>query len=330
MSYINKQSAKDSGQTQPFAKAPTVSVFADQRASTAVQLKQQQIMRSTHSPNLIQVDPKKEQRSIQLFSIDNRNSHIVTDDGHYRMDQTKPDTLLAHHGVTGPQPGNFFQIVGTEFVKNAKGINVKFQKYKAKSNLADPTWAYLGPQIIGGNHFQIWQSQYLPYDGPNDCGMYATGVAKNNQDWGKKILSQKWNGVRWENQPEVFDSYGSLKPVANSKRDKEIKPKPKDVLVIEPPVGSISGVAGTSKYFYRCNFHAAPVVITTGSDYITNEADAGDAGRLKPYWKISGSQNVGQSWHDSYKDAYKDSRRKRQRMGLNPNNVWPTTKLLEK
>jgi len=54
MNYTGKQSKQNIEPTQKVAQAPTVSVFADQRASTAMQLKQQQIMHAAHSPNVIQ------------------------------------------------------------------------------------------------------------------------------------------------------------------------------------------------------------------------------------------------------------------------------------
>lgn len=54
MNYTGKQSKQSIEPTQNVAQTPTVSAFADQRASTAVQFKQQQIMRAAHSPNVIQ------------------------------------------------------------------------------------------------------------------------------------------------------------------------------------------------------------------------------------------------------------------------------------
>jgi hypothetical protein len=54
MNYTGKQSKQSIEPTQKVAQTPTVSAFADQRASTAVQFKQQQIMRAAHSPNVIQ------------------------------------------------------------------------------------------------------------------------------------------------------------------------------------------------------------------------------------------------------------------------------------
>lgn len=54
MSYINRQSTKDSESTQNSANKSIASSFADQRASTTVQFKQQHMMRSSHSSNVIQ------------------------------------------------------------------------------------------------------------------------------------------------------------------------------------------------------------------------------------------------------------------------------------
>lgn len=54
MSYTGKQSKADLEPTQKVANTSVTAAFADQRASTAVQLKQQQIMHAAHSPNAIQ------------------------------------------------------------------------------------------------------------------------------------------------------------------------------------------------------------------------------------------------------------------------------------
>lgn len=54
MSYGSKQSKPDSEQSQKTTNTVTTPTFSDQRASTATQLKQQNIMRAAHSPNVIQ------------------------------------------------------------------------------------------------------------------------------------------------------------------------------------------------------------------------------------------------------------------------------------
>lgn len=54
MSYGSKQSKPDSEQSQKTTSTVTTPTFSDQRASTATQLKQQNIMRAAHSPNVIQ------------------------------------------------------------------------------------------------------------------------------------------------------------------------------------------------------------------------------------------------------------------------------------
>lgn len=54
MSYISKKSVSDSGSPKRIADMTAAPAFSDQRASTAVQLKQQGMMHSAHSPNSIQ------------------------------------------------------------------------------------------------------------------------------------------------------------------------------------------------------------------------------------------------------------------------------------
>ncbi|WP_246841611.1 DUF4157 domain-containing protein [Cellvibrio sp. PSBB023] len=54
MSYISKKSVSDSGAPKKIADMTAAPAFSDQRASTAVQLKQQGMMHSAHSPNSIQ------------------------------------------------------------------------------------------------------------------------------------------------------------------------------------------------------------------------------------------------------------------------------------
>lgn len=54
MSYSSKQSKPDSDSMQGSANVSTITAFSDQRASTAFQLKQQNMMRSAHLPNVIQ------------------------------------------------------------------------------------------------------------------------------------------------------------------------------------------------------------------------------------------------------------------------------------
>ncbi len=54
MSYTSKQPVKDSESVQKVANTAMAPTFSDQRSSTAAQLKQQQIMRLSHSPNVIQ------------------------------------------------------------------------------------------------------------------------------------------------------------------------------------------------------------------------------------------------------------------------------------
>lgn len=54
MSYGSKQSQPDSEQSQKATSTATTPRFSDQRVSTATQLKQQNIMRAAHSPNIIQ------------------------------------------------------------------------------------------------------------------------------------------------------------------------------------------------------------------------------------------------------------------------------------
>lgn len=54
MSYHGKQEKHNVEPTQQVASPSMVAAFADQRSSTAMQLKQQQLMHSAHSPNVIQ------------------------------------------------------------------------------------------------------------------------------------------------------------------------------------------------------------------------------------------------------------------------------------
>ncbi|WP_238582279.1 eCIS core domain-containing protein [Cellvibrio sp. OA-2007] len=54
MTYTSKQLRKNIDPTQKKALTSPISMLSDQRASTAVQLKQQQIMQAAHSPNVIQ------------------------------------------------------------------------------------------------------------------------------------------------------------------------------------------------------------------------------------------------------------------------------------
>lgn len=273
----------------------------------------------------------KSQNPVQRYIIDPKNNDVVTDDGHYRMNAGNPTELLAHHGSGGPKPGGFFNITGTEKRQNSKGRDVDFQKYRSKSNLnVAGNWNYETEyQGVDGAYWRIWQLIYPAYDGPNDCGRYANGLLKKNSNWGFTRVYYRWDGANWQYQSEAFESYEALSVPAGAKRDKELKPSVGQALVITPPADSTKGPLGTSKHPDRCNFHAAPVVITTGSDYITNEANYCDPGRARPHWKISGSKKTGQSWHESYKDDYKDSRNKRRRAGLPEAAVWPTTHLRE-
>jgi hypothetical protein len=63
MSYTSKQSRQEP--TQKSANTIIAPTFSDQRASTAVQLKQQQIMHSAHSPNVIQQLSAQEDEPLQ-------------------------------------------------------------------------------------------------------------------------------------------------------------------------------------------------------------------------------------------------------------------------
>ncbi len=65
MSYINRQSAKDSETTQKITGTTATIPHSDQRASTATQLKQQNIMRAAHSPNIIQKLTAEEDEPLQ-------------------------------------------------------------------------------------------------------------------------------------------------------------------------------------------------------------------------------------------------------------------------
>ncbi len=65
MSYISKQPAKDLESVQRIANALISPTFSDQRASTAVQLKQQQMMHSAHLPNVIQQLSAEEDEPLQ-------------------------------------------------------------------------------------------------------------------------------------------------------------------------------------------------------------------------------------------------------------------------
>lgn len=67
MSHISKQSKPDSEPTQKAANTSVAAAaFADQRTSTVAQLEQQQIMRTAHSPNVIQQAQDRIQTTMQM------------------------------------------------------------------------------------------------------------------------------------------------------------------------------------------------------------------------------------------------------------------------
>lgn len=79
MSYIGKQSKPDSEPTQKAAKTSAAAAFVDQRASTAAQLKQQQIMNSRGYSNPIKKNSEsgqEKQRSKEQMQVDVDNASL--------------------------------------------------------------------------------------------------------------------------------------------------------------------------------------------------------------------------------------------------------------
>lgn len=281
--------------------------------------------RHIHSPATTQ--GVAQAKVIQRYSM--ANNYQITDDGRYRLNPAEPTVLFVRQGARGPHPANFFHITGAQNIANARQEQITFQRYESRSLLGPPLPIASPPIRLPDNSWhRVVTFSYAPYNGPNDCGMYATGVLRDNPAWGITRQQQVFIAPGfWMPYSTTGDSHLGLRPVATSQNDKKLKPRVGQALTINPPPNSVSGLFGTSKYPFRSNFHVAPTVITAGSDYITSEADAGHYGRAKPYWKISGSKKAGQSWHEKYNDTFKDSSAKRAQAGLNPNQVWPSTHL---
>ncbi len=117
MSYTRKQSARDSEPTQRIANTAMASTFSDQRASTAVQLKQQNMMRAAYSPNVIhqsstveapaQLQEAPTAKSNNTGLPDNLKSGIENlsgysmDDVKVHFNSNKPAQLNAHAYAQG-------------------------------------------------------------------------------------------------------------------------------------------------------------------------------------------------------------------------------------
>jgi hypothetical protein len=220
-----------------------------------------------------------------------------SDDHNYAIILSNPQSLFVKDGANLPHPISFF---------NQAAANPGWKAYSPKAAL------YNAPI-------------YPEYHGPNDCGMYATALAKNNPFWGR--IQQTYLSLigRESGRYPTQDFKSVHENLAGGKTDREIDPQIGEALLIHPPEGSTSGNGGSSFFSYRCNFHAAPIVAkaSVGGDYITSEADAGDQGRSFPHWEMYGNKKE-QTFH--YKNAikYKD------RLNSNPNGKeWPKTYALK-
>lgn len=332
MPYITRNNAQDQHSTNQFP-AKTTAQFADNRATTATQRKQQALMASRpavttqlmlmgqeqHLPHdawhLVQQAQGRVKPTMQLKAGAPENdvevssgSSIIqryydagmyrnSDDSNYAIALSDPQKLFVKDGSNPPHPISFF---------NQAAANPGWKAYMPKAALYNA-------------------AIYPDYHGPNDCGMYATALAKNNPSWGRikqtylSLVGKESGNYPQQNFKSVHEN------LKGGKTDKEIEPQTGEALLIHPPEGSTSGFGGSSLFSYRCNFHAAPIVVksSTGGDYVTSEADAGDQGRAFPHWEMYGTKKE-QTFH--YKNAikYKD------RLNSNPTGEeWPKTYALK-
>lgn len=133
--------------------------------------------------------------------------------------------------------------------------------------------------------------QYEDFCGPNDCGMYAEALATGNSQWG---TTRSDIGHFFPNP--TLTGYAAT-----------------------PDVGEFTYTFPPSVRPDRCNFHATSVVINAGDDRIASEADAGDAHRTRPHWKMYGKE-LKQTFHGKFRKTYGDH-------GVGDTFIEPTTTL---
>lgn len=107
MSYTSRQNAKDAEPVQQVADTATTAGFSDQRTSTAVQLQQQQMMRSASAPGHVVQQQGRVQATMQMKTDVKRKLDDAT------------DTLTASKEIATPTEGTAWY----RFAKDGKNID---------------------------------------------------------------------------------------------------------------------------------------------------------------------------------------------------------------
>lgn len=136
MSYTSKQVAQNSESSPRIASTVMAPAFTDQRASTALQLKQQHMLRTAYSPNVIQQLAAEEDEPIQLktainytpgYYTYNNKTHVV---GSKMTAELDPD-----EEVNGSEPGSGVQKTLMDDLKNVGNFKSMIRGHLLNDNI---------------------------------------------------------------------------------------------------------------------------------------------------------------------------------------------------